>query len=250
IGFAAVTTAAYVFARLAQRVRQPAVMGEIVAGIALGPSLLGLLPGDLTERLFPTDVRPYLNVIAQLGLTLFMFGVGHQLDLTQLRGAGRRIVSISLGSMLLPFGLGVGAAVVLYSWMDQSQLRGDGMLGPVLFMGVATSITAFPVLARIIHERGMNRDPVGAMSLASAAVQDALAWCVLAAVVVAASSGGSWPMVRVFVQSAGFVLVLMFVVRPLLVRLLASRGDWCRGTPAALAVLVPSPTPAPPPPCG
>ena len=239
ISLAAVITVAFVFARLAQRLRQPAVMGEIVAGIALGPSLLGLFPGDLTERLFPTEVRPYLHVIAQLGLVLFMFGVGYQLDLSQLRGAGRRVVSVTLGSMLLPFGLGVGLAVALFSWTDRAQLRSDGMLGPALFMGVAISITAFPVLARILHERGMHRDPVGTMSLACAAVQDALAWCVLAAVAVAASTGGPWPLARMLLRSAVFVLVLVFVLRLLLVRLLAPRRHWCRGAPAALAVLVP-----------
>nr|MDT0527334.1 cation:proton antiporter [Streptomyces sp. DSM 41633] len=126
----------------------------------LGPSLLGLLPSDLPGLLFPPEARPYLEVLAQLGLVLFMFGVGYQLSLSHVRGVGRRIALVSFGSVALPFALGAALAVLLYPWLDRSELRTQGVLGPALFLGVAMSITAFPVLARIIIERGLQKHRV------------------------------------------------------------------------------------------
>lgn len=211
----------YLFAKLAVRFRQPAVMGEIVAGLALGPSLLGLLPGDVTGMLFPPAIRPYLQVLAQLGLVLFMFVVGYRLDLTHLRRARRQISAICAGSVALPFALGVGMAVLLYPWFDRSQLKDAGMLPPVLFLGVAMSITAFPVLARIIVERGLQHERVGAMALACAAVEDVIAWCLLAGLVLIASATGLLPLGVMLVEAAALMLVLIYVVRPGLARLLA-----------------------------
>ncbi|MGY0057923.1 cation:proton antiporter [Streptomyces sp. LZ34] len=217
--------------------RQPAVVGEIVAGLALGPSLLGLFPGDLTELLFPAEVRPYLQIIAQLGLVLFMFGVGYHLDVSHLRGAGRQVMAVSLSSVALPFAMGMGLAAALYPWFITSEMKTDGLLAPALFLGVAMSITAFPVLARIIAERDMQKSRLGTMSLACAAIQDFLAWCVLAVVVATVSTTGAWPLTRMAIESAAFVIGLILVVRPGLGWLLAPQRRWA-GSPVTHAVLV------------
>ncbi|MDL4775328.1 MULTISPECIES: cation:proton antiporter [Thermomonosporaceae] len=234
---ALILLAAAVFAALAKRVRQPAVMGEIVAGIALGPSVLGLLPGDLTGLLFPPSARPYLQVLAQVGLVLFMFGVGYGFSPSHLSGAGGRVMLVSLSSVALPFALGAGLAVLLNPWFDRSEMRVDDLLAPTLFLGAAMSITAFPVLARIITERGMQRDRLGSMALASAAFQDFLAWCVLAGVVAIVSAGGSWSLARTLLGGAAFILVLLWGVRPGLAWLLSPARPWAGGDPVAATVL-------------
>jgi Kef-type K+ transport system membrane component KefB len=228
---------AFIFVRLAARLRQPAVMGEIIAGIALGPSLLGLLPGSVTDVIFPLEARPYLQVLSQLGLVLFMFGVGYQLSLTHIRGNGKQVTLVSLGSVALPFGLGAGLAVLIYPWLDHGQLRSDNLLGPALFLGAAMSITAFPVLARIITERGMQKHRLGAIALASAALQDLIAWCLLAVVVAVVTSAGAGHLGRVAIGSVVFVVVLMFLVRPALTWLLAPERRWA-GNLATHAVLI------------
>lgn len=225
LDIAVVVAAARVFGWLFQRMGQPAVIGEIVAGITLGPSLLGLLPGDLHLVLFPMEVRPYLNVIAQIGLVLFMFVVGLEVDLSAVRRRRGTAVSVSLASIALPFGLGVLLATVLYGghavFTDT-----DGVSSPVeflpfaLFLGVAMSITAFPVLARILAERGMHRTGVGALALTCAAVDDVLAWSLLAVVVAVGSAAGDpWHVVQILGLTAIFALVMLLVVRPLLARL-------------------------------
>ncbi|MFI9330378.1 cation:proton antiporter [Kitasatospora sp. NPDC052868] len=238
VALAVILAAAFVCGRLAVRLRQPAVMGEIVGGVALGPSLLGLLPGHLDAVLFPAEVQPFLRVLSQLGLVFFMFIVGYQFDIGHLRGAGRQVTAVSLSSVALPFALGLGLAVLLQPWFDKSQLTTDDWLGPALFLGAAMSITAFPVLARIIAERRMQQDPLGAMSLACAALQDFLAWCALAVVVAVVKSQSPWALGRLALNSALVVLVLAFVVRPGLTWLLAPERRRSVGGPWIHAVLV------------
>ncbi|MFI9123573.1 cation:proton antiporter [Streptomyces bikiniensis] len=237
VDLALVLFTAFLFAALAKRVRQPAVMGEIVAGVALGPSLLGLLPGDLPRLLFPPEVRPYLDALAQLGLVLFMFGVGYQLSLSHVRGVGRHIAVVSFASVALPFAMGAGLALLLYPWLDQSRLATDGALGPALFLGAAMSITAFPVLARIITERGLQKQRVGTVALVSAAIQDVVAWSVLAAVVAVVTVSGPWSFARTAGGAVLFVLVLVWLVRPALVWLLAPRRRWA-GSGATVHVVL------------
>ncbi|MFI5980277.1 cation:proton antiporter [Streptomyces sp. NPDC051555] len=237
LGLAVILAVAHAFGRLARWVHQPAVVGEIVAGIALGPSLLGLLPGDLTALLFPADVRPFLQMLSQLGLVLFMFGVGYQLDRSHLRGAGQQVTAVSLSSVTLPFLLGIGLAVVLEPTFITAELESDRLLEPALFLGVAMSITAFPVLARIIDERGLNKSRLGAVALACAAIQDFLAWCVLAVVVALVRATGWGPLGWLVVESAAFVCTLFHVVRPGLRWLLAPERRWA-GAPVTHAALV------------
>ncbi|MFD4399635.1 cation:proton antiporter [Kitasatospora sp. NPDC058478] len=238
VALAVILGTAFVCGRLAVRLRQPAVMGEIVGGVALGPSLIGLLPGRLDAVLFPPEVQPHLRVLSQLGLVFFMFIVGYRFDTAHLRGAGRRVTAVSLSSVALPFALGLGLAVLLQPWFDAYQLRTTGWLGPALFLGTAMSITAFPVLARIIAERGMHQDPLGTLSLACAALQDFLAWCALAVVVAVVNAQSPWALGRLALNTVVVVLVLGCVVRPALGWLLAPERRRAVGGPWIHAVLV------------
>jgi Kef-type K+ transport system membrane component KefB len=238
LDIAIVVVAARLMGRLFRRLRQPAVVGEIVAGIVLGPSLLGLLPGRLDTVLFPTDVRPYLNVIAQLGLVLFMFVVGLEVDASLIRRHRRTASTVSLASIALPFGLGVLLAGRLYGAHDVVGGRTVSPLAFALFLGVAMSITAFPVLARILTERGVHRLPIGVLALACAAIDDVVAWSLLA-LVVAVAVGGTFGGVGTIVGlTVVYAAVMVLVVRPLLRRLATGFRAAGRLTPDALAIVL------------
>ncbi|MGC5248526.1 cation:proton antiporter [Gordonia sp. DT219] len=235
---AVVIVAARIGGRIAQACRQPAVVGEIAAGIALGPSLLGLLPGNPTEVLFPTEVRPLLEALAQIGLVLFMFIVGLELDMRLIAGRERSAATISVCSIVLPFALGAGLAVALYPSHEVVGGQRIGLLGMTLFLGIAMSITAFPVLARILTDRGMQRTPPGVFSLAAAAVDDIIAWTALAFVIAVIQGGSPLAVARIIGLTAVYVAVMFLVVRPLLRKLLAWRERAGRMTPDVLAVVL------------
>ncbi|MCF2537152.1 cation:proton antiporter [Streptomyces sp. FB2] len=222
---------------LARKVGQTKVIGEITAGIVLGPSLLGLFPGNLTERLFPSDVRPLLSAVSQVGLVLFMFVVGWEFERRLIRPHARLAAGVSLSSIVLAFGLGVAAAVVLYPHHDTVAGKHISFLAFATFMGTAMSVTAFPVLARILAENKLMDTRVGALSLASAAIDDVLAWCLLAYVSALVSSDGDYAdLARIGALSVVYVAVMLVVVRPLISRLVwrwAAMERW----PALLAVL-------------
>jgi Kef-type K+ transport system membrane component KefB len=203
---------------LARRFGQPAVIGEIVAGILLGPTLFH---GAVARFVFPMDVRPLLSGLADVGVALFMFLVGLDLDRRALRGQARATIGVSLGSMLAPFGLGF----LLSFGLDGHQAPGQ-RLGFSLFLGIAMSVTAFPVLARILDDRGMSHTAVGRLALSSAAVCDVLAWSCLALVValVAGSGQASW---RVLLL-APFAAVLFWAGKPVLRKLLERTADSAR----------------------
>jgi Kef-type K+ transport system membrane component KefB len=202
--------------RLARYLRQPPVVGEIVAGIALGPSLLGLFPGNPTAHIFPTEARPYLSAIAQVGLLVFMFGIGWEFDKRLLNGRRGAAGAVSLSSIALAFGLGIALAATLYSHHDTVKGHHTSFTAFALFMGAAMSITAFPVLARMLTEHRMMNTRVGALALASAAIDDVLAWCLLALVAAIVTSGGvSSDMVQIAILAAVYVAVLALIVRPL-----------------------------------
>ncbi|MDC0772682.1 cation:proton antiporter domain-containing protein [Streptomyces sp. HD] len=205
---------------LARKLGQPKVIGEITAGIVLGPSLLGLLPGDLTERLFPADVRPLLSAVAQVGLVLFMFVVGWEFERRLIRPYARLAAGVSLSSIVLAFGLGVAAAVVLYPHHDTVAGHHISFTAFATFMGTAMSVTAFPVLARILTENRLMDTRIGALSLASAAIDDVLAWCLLAYVSALVSSDGDYAgLARIGALSVVYVALMFLVVRPLVARL-------------------------------
>jgi Kef-type K+ transport system membrane component KefB len=225
---AIVLVLARLFGAAARRIGQPPVVGEIVAGILAGPTLFH---GAVADALFPTDLRPYLAALANIGLVLFMFIVGYELDHTLLRGKERIAVSVSVGSIVFPFGL--GAVLALYLLRSHPT---EHELGFVLFLGAAMSVTAFPVLARILTDRSLHRTALGGLALASAAVDDLLAWSLLAVVVAVAGAGGAdqWHALL----AVPYVVLMVGVVRPVLRRLVAARDSAGRLTSGVLAVIL------------
>ncbi|MEU6895143.1 cation:proton antiporter [Streptomyces sp. NPDC046557] len=220
-------------AQLLRRVGQPPVVGEIVVGILLGPSLLGWLWPDAQAWLFPTSVLPYIGVLGNLGLAAFMFLVGLELDLGSLRGHSKTAVMVSQASIALPLGLGSLLALGMYRKFAP---EGVDRLPFVLFIAVSMSITAFPVLARILTDRGLYRTRVGALAMACAAVDDVTAWCLLAAVVAVSTSGSPTEALTTALLAAGFLLLMLVVVRPLLARW-AARAERKYSNSVVLVVL-------------
>lgn len=200
---------------LMARAGQPPVLGEITAGIVLGPSVLGLLLPGAESYLFPRQVIGALGILAELGLILFVFLIGLELDLAAVRGHGRRVVLISQTSILFPVLLAVPLSLLLYpSWgADVSRL------GFTLFFATALSITAFPVLARLLRETGLLRTRIGVLCLLCAAVNDAMAWCLLAVVVAVVNASGPADVIFTIGCTVALVIVMLTVVRPLLARL-------------------------------
>jgi len=209
---------------LAARIGQPRVVGEIAAGILLGPSLLGWLAPAAAAWIFPPATFPVLLAVSHLGLLFFMFLVGLHLDLGLLRSAGRTAAVTSPVSIVVPLGLGIAVALAI-------QPRFAPAVAPAafaLFMGIALSVTAFPVLARILEERGLTGTRLGVVAIACAAVDDVTAWCLLAGVTayVRASAGGSS-----FARTLIFLAVFAAAALILLPRLLKT---WISRSPAAL----------------
>lgn len=208
--------------RIARNCGQPAVIGEIVAGILLGPSLFGLFAPELQTAIFPRASLEPLRLFSQVGLVLFMFIVGMDLELSHVKKRADAAVVVSHASIVLPFLLGVGLSSFLFGRFAPADVP---FLHFALFIGTALSITAFPVLARILDERRMSDTPMGAMALTCAAVDDVTAWFLLA-VVVAVVQAASFGVVLVNLACVGlFVTALMFVVRPLLTRWYRRRRD-------------------------
>jgi Kef-type K+ transport system membrane component KefB len=197
------------------RIGQPRVHGEVLAGILLGPSLLGLVWPQAVDYLFPPDVVEALRVLAQVGLVLFMFLIGLELDLTQLRGHRHKAVVISQASIVAPIVLGGLLALWLYPRLGENADR----LGFTLFVGAAMAITAFPVLARVLQETGLYRTRIGVLTITCAAVDDVTARCVLAVVVAIVQSTGLAETGLTLALSLAFLLGMLVVVRPLLARL-------------------------------
>ncbi|MGC4950366.1 cation:proton antiporter [Streptomyces sp. DT224] len=198
---------------LATRVGQPPVVGEILAGVLLGPTLLN---GAVSDTLFPPTIRPLLSAMADVGVTLFMFGVGLEIERQALRGRGRMAAAVSLGSMAVPFVLGTGLGFFLLRSHETGQKAEF-----IVFIGLAVSVTAFPVLARVLSDRGIAGTALGGIALATAALVDVVAWTALAGVQAATGNAGAHWRVALMIP---FVLVLVLVVRPLLRRRLA-RGE-------------------------
>ena len=200
------------------RIGQPKVMGEMVAGIMLGPSLLGLLFPEWSAYLFPDAAVRYLGVLSQIGVIFFLFLIGLELDPKLIRNRGRAAIVISHVSIFAPLLLGSALAVYLYPrvFNNTPEMRFSSV---ALFMGAAMSITAFPVLARILTERNLHKTPVGAISITCAAVDDVTAWCMLAFVVAFARAEGHGRAVLTAALALVYIFIMFYVVRPLLARL-------------------------------
>ncbi|GAA2119231.1 hypothetical protein GCM10009759_67150 [Kitasatospora saccharophila] len=201
---------------LCRRFGQPAVVGEMAAGICLGPSLLGLLPGNLPAHLFPPEARPYLSMVAQVGLLLFMFGIGWEFDTRFVRSRLGSAGTIWATSLTVPLLLGFLLAGTLEHPLLSTSGRPVSDTGFALFFGLAMSITALPVLARIVADQGLRGTRVGNLSLGLAAADDLLAWCMLAVVVALTNTGGAGGFLGVMGWSALYLAVLFGLVRPLL----------------------------------
>lgn len=216
LGFGSVLLVSTALIPLFRRIKQPRVVAEIAAGIMLGPSLLGLLPGNPSAFLFPPAVQEGLSSIAQVGILLFMFLIGWETDFTRLRSHRTAVLSVSFASITLPLVSGTAFALVLYH--GNSVVNGHHIARSafLLFIGASMAVTAFPVLARIIAEHELQSTPAGTLAMASAAVGDALAWCMLALVSILAVSAGFGRLGRLLGWCVLFLAVLIIIVRPML----------------------------------
>lgn len=217
-----IIVAARLLGLVARKIHQPLVIAEVVAGIMLGPSLLGALAPEVKDALFPNDSLGTLTMLSQIGLILFMFLVGLEMDLLMLRGRGHTSVLISHTSIVVPFALGGVLALYIYPILSDPAVPFSSF---TLFMGVAMSITAFPVLARILTERGLLRTKVGAVTITCAAVDDVTAWCILAFVVSIVRATALSEAVWTTVMAVVYTLAMLLVVRPFLGRLAARGSD-------------------------
>ncbi len=211
IQIAVILVAARLVGLVFRRIHQPQVVGEMVAGILLGPSLLGWLAPGMSAALFPAESLGYLNALSQVGLLLFMFLIGLELDPKLLRGRGHAALVTSHVSIVAPFFLGAALALYLYPRLSDASVSFTGF---ALFLGAAMSITAFPVLARILTERNLMRTKVGALTIACAAVDDVTAWCILALVIAVVRVGEGHVSFWITIFGSGlYVIVMLLVVR-------------------------------------
>jgi len=218
-------------------INQPPVLGEIAAGIALGPSLLGHFAPEISALLLPTSIQPFLKIFSQIGIILYMFLVGLEVDLGVVRKRARSCVAVSHASIAVPFLLGSSLALLLYPALSTSDI---GFTSFSLFLGVSMSVTAFPVLARIIAERRLKDSELGTIALTCAGVDDVTAWCLLAFVVSIVQSRLNGA-VAMLAMSAAYIAVMLYVVRPIAIRLLrvnGSKDHLARGAMAAVLLTV------------
>jgi Kef-type K+ transport system membrane component KefB/ethanolamine utilization microcompartment shell protein EutS len=214
---------------------QPQVVAEILAGFALGPTLFGAVAPTLQAMVFPAASLPALQGLADVGLVLFMFVIGLEFDPNLVRGQGRSTVRLSLSALFVPFLLGLGGA-----WLAHAEFAPPGVsrLAFSLFAGTAVSVTAFPVLARIVAERGLMRSRVGGLAMTGAAIADVLAWILLALAVVVAGSGAPVEVVARVFGVAAFIAFMLVPFRRMLLRLSVRYGRVRGLTPGATATVM------------
>lgn len=203
------------FGWIFRKIGQPSVIGEMIAGIVLGPSLVGMYFPEFFHTLFPVASLGNLKFLSQIGLILFMFVIGMELDLKALKNKANDAVVISHASIIFPFTLGTGLAYFIYN-----QFAPDGVefMSFALFLGIAMSITAFPVLARIVQERGIHKTKLGTIVITCAAADDITAWCILATVIAIVKAGSFVSSLYVIGLAIAYVFLMLKVVRPFLER--------------------------------
>ncbi|MEZ0067476.1 Kef-type K+ transport system membrane component KefB [Streptacidiphilus sp. MAP12-20] len=222
---AVILCAAQIGGRLARWLRQPTVIGQLLAGLALGPTVLGHLPGGLAHTLFPPSVSSALSGLAQLALVLFLFAVGCELDLRVVRSRTRLVLTVAAAAFAVPMAAGVALALTCRAQVAALGGPRSAQLGPVLFLGVALSITAVPVLTAVIRENGLQPTRVGVVAFAAAGLIDVLGWSVLTFALLTGGSqrGFAWP-----ARLGLFALLVaaQLTLRPLLRRMLTrTAGD-------------------------
>ncbi|MNJ98011.1 High-affinity Na(+)/H(+) antiporter NhaS3 [compost metagenome] len=204
------------FGWICKRIGQPSVIGEMIAGIVLGPSLVGTLFPEYSALLFPVASLGNLQFLSQIGLILFMYVVGMELDLGVLKNKAKDAVIISHASIIIPFTLGLVLAYFIYENFAPAGVEFSSF---GLFLGIAMSITAFPVLARIVQERGLHRTRIGALVITCAAADDITAWCILAAVIAIVKAGSFVSSLYIIGLAIGYVFLMLWVVKPFLKRI-------------------------------
>lgn len=215
---------------LAPRLGQPPVVAEIATGIALGPSVLGAVWPQGARWLAPPQVLPGVNALAQLGIVLFVFLTGLELDIAQLRGRGPVAIAVGHAGMAVPFLFGVAVAAVGPATFTP---RGSNTLAYGLFLGIAMAVTALPVLARVLADTGMQHTEAGVLAMTCAVTTDATAWFLLAVVLAVAGAGTAWGAVGSVLGSVAFAVVLLLVIRPRL----AGSAAWARISDKPTAIL-------------
>ncbi len=212
---------------------QPPVIGEVIGGIMLGPSLLGRLAPDIYAYVLPTNAAPFLGVIAQLGVILYMFLVGLELDLKIIRNSGHAALAISHASIVAPFLLGSGLALWIYPNLAP---HGISFTSFALFLGVSMSVTAFPVLARILTDKKLNKTTLGAVALTCAAIDDITAWCLLALVISVVQST-----IPNAISTVGltlvYIVIMFVVVKPIIKRGVLGLEHLTRVSESEMAVI-------------
>ena len=207
--------AARIFGWICKKIGQPSVIGEIIAGIVLGPSLIGMYFPGFSAALFPPQSLGNLNFLSQIGLILFMFIVGMELDVNVLKNKAHDAVVISHASIIVPFSLGMGLAYFIYHSFAPVGVRFTSF---GLFMAIAMSITAFPVLARIVQERGIHKTRLGTVVITCAAADDITGWSILAAVIAIAKAGSFISFLYTVLLALAYVFLMIKIVRPFLKR--------------------------------
>lgn len=206
---------ARIFGWFFRKIGQQSVVGEMVAGIVLGPSLVGLYFPEFSQTLFPVESLGNLKLLSQIGLIFFMFVIGMELDLKALKNKANDAVVISHASIIFPFTLGIGLAYFIYDQFAPAQVDFAAF---ALFIGISMSITAFPVLARIVQERGIHKTKLGTIVITCAAADDITAWCILATVIAIVNAGSFGSSLYIIALAIGYVFLMLKVVRPFLAR--------------------------------
>lgn len=207
---------ARIFGWICKKIGQPTVIGEIIAGIVLGPSLIGMYFPEFSAALFPAQSLGNLNFLSQIGLILFMFIVGMEIDINVLRNKAHDAVVISHASIIIPFALGMGLAYFIYEQFAPAGVRFSSF---GLFIGIAMSITAFPVLARIVQERGIHKTRLGTVVITCAAADDITGWSILAAVIAVVKAGSFVSSLYTILLALAYVILMIKIVRPFLKRI-------------------------------
>lgn len=233
IAIIAILVVSQIVGKLLRYIDQPAVIGEMIGGILIGPSVLGHFFPQLQSLLFPETVLPFISKIAQLGVILYMFIVGLELEVDVFKNKARSILTVAAGSLTLPFLLGLGMAIPLYKGMAPA---GITLASFAVFVGVSMCITAFPVLARILGDLKIQKSEIGSIALSCAAIGDVAAWCLLALAVSVAKTQAI-DALQTLGLTIAFIVVMIFAVRPIFLKVL-TRFDSEKPRQAMTTVLV------------